>query len=155
LLFDSKEEHSPSKARRYLFTALGVIVTIAVFMAAFPAYLWYPLVYYHEVKTVRHFLDEVAVGNLQQAYQDWKPAPSYSYKDFLDDWGPNGYYGPVKSYRIGRPEHVKNGSATDIAIDVSPDKPFPSDSDIAGQNRTKQVHLWVDFQDQSLSFPPY
>jgi hypothetical protein len=153
VLFDTLEQKPQSKARRHFFTAIGVIVTIVVFFAAFPTYLWYPIAYYRESNTVRHFMNEIIAGNLQQAYQDWHPAPSYSFKDFLDDWGPNGYYGPVKSYRIGRPEHIKNGSAADIPVAVSPYDPFPSDGDMAKQNGTKVVHIWVDKTDHSLSFP--
>ena len=54
-------------------------------------------------------MSTVSQGDLQKAYQIWQPSQSYSFKDFTEDWGPGGYYGPVKSYRIGRPEHVKDG----------------------------------------------
>ena len=66
-----------------------------------------------------------------------------------------GYYGPVKSYRMDRPEHIKGGSAADIVVEVSSEQPFPSDNDVAKQNKIKQVHLWVDFKDQSITFPPF
>ena len=154
-LFDSTEERPPSKIRRYLLTAIGVIVTMAVFVAAFPGYLWYPFVYYAEKNTVRDFMNGVVAGNMQRSYEIWKPSASYSFKDFLDDWGPEGYYGPVRSYRIGRPEHIKNGSAADIAVAVSPYQSFPADDDAVRQSKTKTVDLWVDFKDQSISFPPF
>lgn len=161
-LFDSVEQKPPSKVRRYFYTSVGVIVTIVVFVAAFPAYLWYPIVYYREEKTVRMFLNQVIAGNTQQAYQIWKPSESYTLERFNEDWGPYGYYGPVKSYRMERPEHIKEGalggkgdSAADIVVDVSPDQPFPSDDDIAKQHRVKQVHLWVEFDNQAISFPPF
>ena len=38
---------------------------------------------------------------MQQAYEIWKPSASYSFDGFLkEDWGPDGYYGPVKSYHV-------------------------------------------------------
>jgi hypothetical protein len=153
-LFESPVDHPPSKLRRYLIRIAGVIVTIAVFVAVFPAYLWYPFVYFREVSTAHRFMDAVSDGNLQQAYEIWKPSQSYSLKDFAEDWGSDGYYGPVKSYRLGRPEHIKNSSATDIEIEVSPYAPFPGDDPIK-MNATKTVHLWVNFKDQSITFPPY
>ena len=119
-LFDSPELRPPSRLRRYTIRALGVVITIVLFVAFFPGYLWYPFVYYGETKTVNRFMSSVVSGDMQQAYQIWKPSPSYSFKDFMDDWGPDGYYGPVRSYKIGRPEHLKNSTATDIAVDVSP-----------------------------------
>jgi hypothetical protein len=160
-LFDSVVQPPPSKARRYIFTGMGVIITIVVFVAAFPAYLWYPFVYHKEEKTVEKFLDQVIAGNTEQAYQIWKPSESYTLPRFNEDWGPYGYYGPVKSYRMERPEHIKRvsqdkgESAAEIIVDVSPDQPFPSDDDVAKQNRVKQVHLWVEFDNQAITFPPF
>jgi hypothetical protein len=154
-LFDTVEQRPPSRIRRYLIAAAAVIVSITVFVAAFPAYLWYPFVYHAERNTIHSFMNAVVADNMQQAYQIWKPSASYSFKDFLDDWGPEGYYGPVKSYRIRRPEHIKNGSAADIPVDVSPYRPFPPDDDAIKQSKTKTVNLWVDFKDHSISFPPF
>ena len=153
-LLEPAEEHHLSKLKRYLIRIAGVLVTIAVFVVVFPGYLWYPFVYYGETKAVGRLMDSIVAGNMQQAYQLWKPSPSYSFKDFMDDWGPDGYYGPIRSYHIGRPEHLKNSSATDIAVDVSPYQPYP-DGDLVKMNRSKTVHLWVNFKDKSITFPPY
>jgi hypothetical protein len=154
-LFDVTEAHPPSRIRRYVIRAVAVVVTIAVFVAVLPGYLWYPFIYYAEKNTVRSFMDAVIAGNMQHAYEIWKPSASYSFKDFLDDWGPEGYYGPVQSYRMRRPEHIKNSSAADIVVDVSPYRPFPPDDDVVKQSKTKTVNLWVDFKDHSISFPPF
>ena len=155
VLFDAKEQRPPSKVLRYFYTVLGTVVTIAVFVAVFPGYLWYPFIYYREKNTARHFLNEVVAGDMKQAYQIWQPTSSYTYPRFMEDWGPEGYYGPVKSFRMERPEHIKNGSSANIIVDVSPYQPFPADDDMVKQNHTKQVQLWVEFKDQSISFPPF
>jgi len=42
----------------------------------------------------------LVAGNAKQAYDLWKPSESYKIGDFMADWGPEGYYGPVKSYSI-------------------------------------------------------
>jgi hypothetical protein len=152
-IFDTAVEKPPPKWRRYVLWAVGVLVTLAVFVAAFPDYLWYPFVYYKEVSTADHFINEVVGGQFQQAYQTWKPASSYTFQDFMEDWGANGYYGPVKSFRLGRPEHVKNSSAAEIVLEVSPYQPFPANDPLRA-TRNKEVRIWVEFRDQSMSFPP-
>ncbi|HKV03815.1 MAG TPA: hypothetical protein VJO53_01780 [Candidatus Acidoferrales bacterium] len=145
-LLDSTEEHPESKLRRYLITALAFIVLLA-------GTLWYLLRYHTEKVTVHHFMTALVAGDMQRAYQIWQPSPSYTMKDFLDDWGPTGFYGPVKSYTVERPEHIKDGPAAAVTVDVSPYETYPRD-DPAKEVRTKKVVLWVQFKDQSISFPP-
>lgn len=100
-------------------------------------------------------MDALVAGNMEEAYRTWKPSPTYAMKDFLEDWGPNGYYGPIKSYKIESTEGVKNGSSAAIVVAVSPYQPFPEDNDEAKQNKTQKITLWVDPKDESISFPPY
>jgi hypothetical protein len=149
-LFDATEEHPPSKARRYIITAVAFALLVFLF-------LWFPmgLRFFRERGTIRHFMDAVVTSNLQQAYRIWKPSPSYEFKDFLEDWGPNGYYGPIKSYEIESTQGVKNSSSAAIVIAVSPYQPFPKDDDEAKQAKTQKITLWVDPRDASISFPPY
>ena len=79
-------------------------------------------------------------------------------KDFLDDWGPDGYYGPVKSFHIENAEEEKRGtekaSGVNITVEVSPYAPFPPDNDVAKQTKTKEVRLRVEYKDQSVGFAP-
>ncbi|MGH9684060.1 MAG: hypothetical protein ACRD4S_10685 [Candidatus Acidiferrales bacterium] len=147
-LFDSTEEEPSSKVRRYVITTL-------VFIALILGGCWYLLRFHTEKDTIRHFMNDVIAGNMQEAYKIWQPSQSYAFKDFLDDWGPNGYYGPVKSYNIEDTERLKDSTAVVIVVDVSPDQPFPDDRDAVKQNRVKQIKLWVEFKDQSISFPPF
>jgi hypothetical protein len=149
-IFDSSEEHPPAKLRRYL-------ITVVAFAAAVFFFLWYPmgLRFHKERSTVHHFMNALVAGNLQEAYRTWKPSPSYAMKDFLEDWGPDGYYGPVKSYKIESSEGVKNGSSAAITVAVSPYQPFPEESDEVKQSKTQKITLWVDPKDESISFPPY
>jgi len=127
-MLDLPLEHPMSKRRRRALIALAAMVVCG-------GVLWYMLRFHTERTTVRQFLNAVVSGNMQQAYQIWKPAPSYSFKDFLEDWGPDGYYGPVRSYRIEHSEHPPGGSAVKIKVALSPDQPFPADDDAAKQNK--------------------
>ncbi|MFZ0634804.1 MAG: hypothetical protein WA755_15525 [Candidatus Acidiferrales bacterium] len=147
-LFDSTSEHPESKLRRY-------IITTIVFIALLGLGLWWMLRYHQEKTTVRHFLDMVVAGNMNEAYRLWKPQPAYTFKDFLEDWGPEGYYGPVKSYHFENAESPKSGSSgVIVTVELSPYQPFPEANDDAKQNKTKEVRVWVEFSDQSMSYPP-
>jgi hypothetical protein len=150
-IFDSTEEHPPAKLRRYIITGVAFVLLVA-------GGCWYLLRYHTEKNTIRLFMNTLAAGNMEQAYRIWKPAPTYSFKDFLEDWGANGYYGTVKSYHIEYAGVVKRGtepaSGVIITIELSPYAPFPRNDDVAKQSKTKEVRLWVEFKDQSISFPP-
>jgi hypothetical protein len=157
-ILDLPLEHPPSRRRRYAFRAVAfLIVGLLAFL-----YLWYvgyplyPLRFHTERITTRDFLDALIAGNEQRAYQIWKPSPSYSFQDFLTDWGPSGMYGPVKSFRLERSElPPRGGTSVIVKVDVSPDQPFPGDNEAAKQSKVQEVELWVDRKDQSISFPPY
>jgi hypothetical protein len=145
LLFDApQQEHRASKIRRY-------IITGAVFVALVIGTSWYFLRYYKEKDTVRHFLSEVAAGDMQQAYQTWRPEASYSFKDFMEDWGPNGYYGPVRSFRVEKTVRRSDSNYIDVIVQVSPQKDF---SGGAAPDTSKEVDIGVRFSDQKMSFPP-
>jgi hypothetical protein len=151
-LFDSTEEHPPAKMMRYIITGVVFIVLVALFAA-------YQLRFHNEEKTVRHFMDTIAAGNMDEAYRIWKPTQTYSFKDFLEDWGPTGYYGPIKSYHVEHVERMAAASGGEASgavatIRVSPFQPFPDSHDEAKQNKTQEVRIWVQFKDQSLGFPP-
>ena len=147
-LFDSTEEHPPSKVLRYIITGVVFVGLIAGFIA-------YQLRFHTEERTLRHFMDAVVAGKMDEAYRIWKPSETYSFKDFLEDWGPEGYYGPIKSYHLEHIEKNKpNASGVVATIELSPYQPFPDDHDAAKQSKTKEVRLWVEFKDQSLGFPP-
>jgi hypothetical protein len=147
-LFDAVEESGHSKKRRRVILAIVAVVFVV-------AGLWWVLRYHKERVTILHFMNAVSADNMQQAYQIWKPSKSYSFKDFQDDWGPTGYYGPIKSFRVMKTDHLRGGSGVEIKVRLSPFQPFPEDNDFAKQNKTKEVTLWVQFGEESISFPPY
>lgn len=146
MLFDAPQEVHRSKLRRF-------VISIIVFLVLLAGTSWYLLRYYKEKDTVRRFLDEVAAGNMQQAYQAWKPETSYSFKDFLDDWGPSGYYGPVRSFKVERTVRRHNSNYVDVIVEVSPSKTYPG-GDADTDNRTHEVDIGVRLSDQKMSFPP-
>jgi hypothetical protein len=145
----------PSKIWRYVWVLVGAVATYAVFAAILPRFLWYPIIYHSELKAVHRFMNDIAAGNMQKAYGMWNASPSYSMKDFLEDWGPDGYYGPVDSFNIKDTFRPPNGSSGIVVVlETSPYKPFPERDDPVKQSKTKEVHLWVQFKDNAIEYPP-
>jgi hypothetical protein len=147
-LLDTKPEEPRSK--RLLYAVTGVaLVLLAGFL------LWFVVLRFHtERDTVGRFLNAVAAENYRQAYQIWNPnGSSYTYQDFMGDFGPQGYYGPIASYHIVSAVSPSNSNAVAIVVEVSPYRPFPANND-PKTSHDKQVTLWVDRGNQSLSFPP-
>ena len=137
----------PEKSRAMAFT-IAALVLVAVVV------LWFTFRYYPEKKAAARFFDALVAGNTDQAYQLWKPSSSYAMQDFLADWGPHGYYGPVKSYKILRASSPIGANAVAVGVEISPFSPMPDPSDAEKSRKTKVVSVWVLTSDKSFSFPP-
>jgi hypothetical protein len=137
----------PEKSRAMAFTVSAVTVLVLVA-------LWFTFRYYPEKKAAVRFYEALAADNADLAYKLWNPSSSYTMKDFLSDWGPKGYYGPVKSYKILRASSPTGANAVAVRAEVSPYSPMPEPSDVEKSRKTKVVVLWVLISDKSLSFPP-
>ena len=149
LLEPPADVHKKSRAMIFTMTAAFIIAIIAV---------WFWLRFYPEKKATEQFFNAVVAGDMNTAYQLWKPGPGSSYKmqDFVADWGPTGYYGPVKSYSILKAKSP-NGSTTsvEVRVAISPFSPMPiANNDPEKSQKTKVVSVWIDAKDKSFSFPP-
>src|SRR5258707_13159981 len=139
--------YKPDRSRAMAFTvaALAVVAIVA---------LWYTFRYYPEKKATERFFNALVAGDTTQAYQLWKPNPTYGKKDFLADWGPEGYYGPVKSYEIKDAKAPKGSTSVAVTVKLSPYSPMPDPSDVEKSRKTRDVYLWIQPSDKSFSFPP-
>lgn len=137
----------PHKSHAMAFT-LGAVVIVLVTV------LYFAFRYYPEKKAAEHFFDALVAGETTQAYSLWKPSASYKMNDFLADWGPQGYYGPVKSYKVMGAKAPQKSTSVEVNIAISPFSPFPDISDADKSRKTKVVTLWVQPNDKSFSFPP-
>ena len=136
-----------SKSRPMVFAAVAIILIVAVIS-------WWTFRFYPEKRTAEHFFDAVVAGDMDTAYKLWKAGPSYKMQDFLADWGPTGYYGPVKSYRVIREASPLGSNAVEITVAISPFSPIPYPSDAEKSQKTRVVAVWVITRDKALSFPP-
>ena len=129
------------------FTAVALFAVLVVA-------LWFMFRYYPEKRAAGQFFDALVSGQTDQAYSLWKPTPSYRKDDFLADWGPAGYYGPVKSYKIMGAKAPKKSDSVAVNVAISPYTPMPSESDADKSRKTRVVTLWITPADKSFSFPP-
>jgi hypothetical protein len=136
-----------NKYKALTYTGAALLIALAIV-------LYFSFRYYPEKRATEHFLDALAAGNAKQAYELWKPSESYKIGDFMADWGPEGYYGPVKSYSIVKAESRKGANGVILTVEVSPFSPMPDKTDVEKSRRTKQFNLWVKSDDKSFSFPP-
>src|SRR5215467_11534890 len=121
LLSPPPEPSNKHKAMTY--TGIGVAIALVIV-------LYFAFRYYPEKKAAEHFLDALVAGDTKHAYELWKPGESYKYGDFLADWGPDGYYGPVKSYEITKASSSRGSNGVVLVIQVSPFSPLPYKNDL-------------------------
>src|SRR5208283_3213921 len=86
----------------------ALTITLAAVALVLIIALWFSFRYFPEKKAAGEFFAALTAGDTAKAYALWKPSPSYTMNDFLADWGTNGYYGPVRSYRIMDAKAVRN-----------------------------------------------
>jgi hypothetical protein len=137
----------PQKSRVMLFTVAALAFTLAVV-------LWFTFRYYPEKKAAAHFFDALVAGDTNKAYELWKPSATYRLSDFTADWGPGGYYGPVKSYKIMGAKAPNKSDSIEVNVAISPFSPMPDASDGEKSRKTRVVPLWILPSDKSISFPP-
>jgi hypothetical protein len=148
-LLDASEEPK-SQLLRYSVTGVAFVILVSFGIW----YGWFLFFFEPERRTVEHFMNAVVSGDLPQGYKIWKPhGTSYSFDEFKADWGVSGYYSPLKSYRIETAEQPRDGSGVIVVVEISPFEPFPPNSD-PRSGRNREVSIWVERSDQSLSFPP-
>jgi hypothetical protein len=133
---------------------LAMAFTIGALVLAVALVLWFTFRYYPEKKAAERFFDAVIAGDTDKAYALWKASDNYKLKDFLADWGPGGYYGPVKSYKVMSASAPDKSGSIEVNVAISPYSPLPTEADADKSRKTKVVSLWVQPDDKSFSFPP-
>ncbi|MFB3921742.1 MAG: hypothetical protein ACE145_08470 [Terriglobia bacterium] len=92
-LLDAQVPKPPSLLRKYLpVLIVGILGVSAVLFVRFRNY--------SEERAVDRFLTTLHEGNYPEAYRLWQPSPSYTYADFLHDWGEQGDYGKIRGFEI-------------------------------------------------------
>ena len=146
LLEPPADTHKKSRAMAFTIAAIAIIAVVG---------LWYTFRFYPEKKTAEKFFNAVVAGDMNGAYQLWQAGPSYKMQDFLADWSPTGYYGPIKSYEIMKVRSPRGSSSSvEVRVAISPFAPMPGSNDPEKSQKTRVVSVWIDAKDRSFSFPP-
>jgi hypothetical protein len=132
------DDHPIPKKTRALKERLKVPVTIALVLI-FISGVVYKFANFREEGRVSEFIGRIEDGQYEAAYQEWDANPQYTIKDFLDDWGKEGYY--TKGMREARVvDSNGQGSAVVVYVEIDTLK-YP-------------VALQVNKETLKLSFSP-
>ncbi len=91
-LMDAPPPKPPRHVGRYI---LLVIVLVGIVIGIYAYFRDYS-----EERAVEGFLTTLEQGKYEEAYRMWQPSPSYTYQDFLRDWGAQGDYGKIRQFQI-------------------------------------------------------
>jgi hypothetical protein len=131
-LFDAQPPKPPRKIGRYIGIAVALII---LGLVAFAALRNHP-----EEEAVSHFLEALQQGQYREAYQLWQPDSSYSFNDFLHDWGEHGDYGKIRTFRILGSQ--SKGKASVIVL-------------VTINDVTPSAEILVDRKTHGLAYSPY
>ena len=92
-LLDAQVPKPPSLLRKLLPIIVVTLVGVG-------AVLYVQFRNFREERAVTLFLTTLHEGRYQEAYSLWQPSASYTYADFLRDWGEQGDYGKIREFEI-------------------------------------------------------
>lgn len=91
-LLDAKPPARPRKIGKAVGLCLAIVLISGLLYLLFRNY--------PAERTVNHFLTALEQGKYQEAYRIWQPAPTYTYENFLHDWGDQGDYGKIREFNV-------------------------------------------------------
>ena len=144
-LLDAKEYH-PEKERRKKFRIISLIVLALVLI-----FIGWLNRFWPEKHVANQFFSALQQQNFDKAYglyyadPDWKQHPQnhsqYPFNEFMQDWGPGGPWGVIKSFRLYGASNCPGGGSGVVV-------------DIIVNNRAEHAQLYVDKHDKTISSPP-
>jgi hypothetical protein len=84
-------QHATPKQQRALRDRLKVPLLIGAVLLILGGAA-YKFANYREEHLVKNFLEAVSSGRYEEAFVSWESDDHYTMKDFLSDWGAEGYY---------------------------------------------------------------
>jgi hypothetical protein len=154
-LFEAPK-YDPAAARKKWIR----IIAIAAIVVVLGILLW-QFRYWPEEHVVDQFFEALQQQNYEKAYgvwmhdPNWKQHPQqydrYSFQNFMQDWGPGGEWGLIKSHHVdgsaiptggnGSP-FIKGSSGVVVVVTVN-------------ERVADKAHIWVQKADKTLGFSPY
>jgi len=131
-LLDAEPPKPPRKVGRYILLAVAVILIGAAGYAVFRNFF--------EERAISRFLTALEQGNYQEAYRLWQPSETYTYDDFLHDWGDRGDYGKIRTFKI-LGSRSKGAHTVIVTVTINDEQPARE--------------LLVDRRTKGLAFSPF
>jgi hypothetical protein len=131
-LLDAAPPKPPRKIGRYILLAVAVILIGGAGYAVFRNFF--------EERAISRFLTSLEQANFQEAYRLWQPSESYTYDDFLHDWGEHGDYGKIRTFKI-LGSRSKGAHTVIVTVTINDEQPARE--------------LLVDRQTKGLAFSPF
>lgn len=138
--------YDPGRERRR-----NALVALAVGAALFLAVVVYLNRYWPEERVAHTFFAALQAQQFEKAYgiwmhdDAWKQHPDryarYPFGQFLQDWGPSGEWGTIRSYRI-KGVVAPPGRASGVVAAV------------VVNDRKEPACVWIQTRDKTMSFPP-
>jgi hypothetical protein len=88
LIYDNHPIPKKSRAFKERIKVPAAIALVLIFISG----VLYKFANYREEGRVQQFMQTVENGQYDAAYQQWDADAKYTMKDFLQDWGKEGYY---------------------------------------------------------------
>jgi hypothetical protein len=135
------DQYGAGEERRNRIIARSIIA--AVVLAIVGSLSWYLLKNHHQESVVKTFVEAVRRGDYQTAYRDWgctpqKPCSGYPFNKFMEDWGNQGSPPDASILGVTDSESCNTGVLLTVSV-----------------NRARQEKLWVEKNNDAISFAPY
>ena len=114
-LLDAKPPKPVTGIRKHV--PLNVLILSAFLIAIIAGLLTFRFWNIKEEWAVSGFLTTIEQGNYQEAYRLWKPVPSYTFDNFIHDWGEKGDYGKIRQFEILGSE--SKGSIAIVTVQIN------------------------------------
>ena len=141
------------KRRVWITSAVSIIVILSL--------LTWNFRHYPQEHVVDTFFAALQQQDYEKAYgiwnhdPDWKQHPQqyskYTFQGFMQDWGPGGEWGLVKSYHVDGSAVPKGGNGTKFDVASSGVVVVVTVNERVAQ----KAHVWVEKSDKTLGFSPF
>jgi hypothetical protein len=115
-----------------------ILVALAFFVIGTVGYVGFRN--FPEERAISRFLNTLEQGNYREAYQLWQPSDTYSYGDFLHNWGESGDYGKIHSFKI-LGSRSRGENTVIVVVTINDEEPA--------------LELVVDRKTKGLAFSPF